>query len=89
MKRVQSQSTLLAALVASLSILTLCCVDSLGRVQTLPEGVPSQAAVLGAAGGIGQPLSLLLKLNPQVSALSCFDVAPFTPGAHHHACRCQ
>mmetsp|Transcript_24559 Transcript_24559/g.56641 ORF Transcript_24559/g.56641 Transcript_24559/m.56641 type:complete len:345 (+) Transcript_24559:82-1116(+) len=39
-----------------------------------------KAAVLGAAGGIGQPLSLLLKLNPQVSALSCFDVAPFTPG---------
>lgn len=39
-----------------------------------------KAAVLGAAGGIGQPLSLCLKLNPRVTALSCFDVAPFTPG---------
>jgi malate dehydrogenase len=39
-----------------------------------------KAAVLGAAGGIGQPLSLLLKLNPRVTTLSCYDVAPFTPG---------
>lgn len=31
-------------------------------------------AVLGASGGIGQPLSLLLKLNPKVSELSLFDV---------------
>jgi malate dehydrogenase len=36
--------------------------------------------VLGAAGGIGQPLSLLLKLNPKVTELSCFDLAPVTPG---------
>lgn len=26
-----------------------------------------KVAVLGAAGGIGQPLSLLLKLNPRVT----------------------
>jgi len=39
-----------------------------------------KVAVLGAAGGIGQPLSLLLKLNPKVTELSCFDVAPVTPG---------
>lgn len=39
-----------------------------------------KCAVLGAAGGIGQPLSLLLKINPRVTALSCYDVAPFTPG---------
>jgi malate dehydrogenase len=31
-------------------------------------------AVLGAAGGIGQPLSLLMKLNPRVSELSVYDV---------------
>jgi len=30
--------------------------------------------VLGAAGGIGQPLSLLLKLNPRVSKLSLYDI---------------
>jgi len=39
-----------------------------------------QVAVLGAAGGIGQPLSLLLKLNARVSKLHLYDVAPITPG---------
>ncbi|BGP20602.1 hypothetical protein JCM10213_007136 [Rhodosporidiobolus nylandii] len=34
----------------------------------------TRVAVLGAAGGIGQPLSLLLKLNPLVSHLSLFDI---------------
>ena len=38
-----------------------------------------KVAVLGAAGGIGQPLSLLLKLNPLVSHLSLFDIVN-TPG---------
>ena len=37
-------------------------------------------AVVGAAGGIGAPLSLLLKQNPLVSQLSIYDVAPVTPG---------
>lgn len=40
-----------------------------------------KVSVLGAAGGIGQPLSLLLKLQlPAGSDLSLYDVAPFTPG---------
>ncbi len=40
-----------------------------------------KVSVLGAAGGIGQPLSLLLKLQlPAGSELSLYDVAPFTPG---------
>ncbi|KAK8159675.1 malate dehydrogenase-like protein [Phyllosticta citrichinensis] len=34
----------------------------------------SKVAVLGAAGGIGQPLSLLLKLNPRVSSLALYDI---------------
>lgn len=33
-----------------------------------------KVTVLGAAGGIGQPLSLLLKLNEKVDELSLFDV---------------
>ncbi|CUM45408.1 uncharacterized protein AC631_02593 [Debaryomyces fabryi] len=33
-----------------------------------------KVTVCGAAGGIGQPLSLLLKLNQQVSELSLYDV---------------
>jgi malate dehydrogenase len=39
-----------------------------------------KVAVLGAAGGIGQPLALLMKLNPLVSSLSLYDIAG-TPGA--------
>ncbi|KAL7575813.1 hypothetical protein ACA910_003138 [Epithemia clementina (nom. ined.)] len=38
-----------------------------------------KVAVLGAAGGIGQPLSMLLKLSPHVDELSCYDIQG-TPG---------
>ncbi|KIY44927.1 malate dehydrogenase [Fistulina hepatica ATCC 64428] len=38
-----------------------------------------KAVVLGAAGGIGQPLSLLLKSNPAVTELGLFDIVN-TPG---------
>ncbi|RVX68074.1 hypothetical protein B0A52_08213 [Exophiala mesophila] len=38
-----------------------------------------KAVVLGAAGGIGQPLSLLLKISPLVDELGLFDVVN-TPG---------
>ena len=38
-----------------------------------------KVAVMGASGGIGQPLSLLLKLDPKVTELSLFDVVR-TPG---------
>ncbi|KAI8984897.1 malate dehydrogenase [Trametes punicea] len=34
----------------------------------------SKVAVLGAGGGIGQPLSLLLKLNHHVTELSLYDI---------------
>jgi len=34
----------------------------------------SKVAVLGASGGIGQPLSLLLKLNPRVTELALYDI---------------
>merc|ERR1711977_751201 len=34
----------------------------------------SKVTVLGAAGGIGQPLSLLLKLNPRVTDLALYDI---------------
>ncbi|KAH7100506.1 malate dehydrogenase [Auriculariales sp. MPI-PUGE-AT-0066] len=33
-----------------------------------------KAVVLGAAGGIGQPLALLLKINPLVTELGLFDI---------------
>jgi malate dehydrogenase len=34
----------------------------------------TKVAVLGAGGGIGQPLSLLLKADPLVSSLSLYDI---------------
>lgn len=37
-------------------------------------------AVLGAAGGIGQPLSLLLSTSPYVKRLSTYDVVPVVNG---------
>lgn len=40
-----------------------------------------KVAVLGAAGGIGQALALLLKTQlPSGSELSLYDIAPITPG---------
>ena len=40
-----------------------------------------KVAVLGAAGGIGQALALLLKNRlPAGSELSLYDIAPVTPG---------
>jgi len=39
----------------------------------------TKAVVLGAAGGIGQPLSLLLKANPLVTELGLYDIVN-TPG---------
>ncbi|KAK0236945.1 L-malate dehydrogenase [Armillaria nabsnona] len=38
-----------------------------------------KAVVLGAAGGIGQPLALLLKANPAITALGLYDIVN-TPG---------
>ena len=51
-------------------------------VRSFHSSAASQyrVAVVGAAGGIGQPLSLLLKQNPLVSELMLYDVAPVTPG---------
>lgn len=37
-----------------------------------------KVTILGAAGGIGQPLSLLVRLNPKVSELSLFDIVNAT-----------
>lgn len=43
-------------------------------------GAPGfKVAILGASGGIGQPLALLMKMNPLVSVLHLYDVVN-TPG---------
>ncbi|CAM8925166.1 unnamed protein product [Rhodiola kirilowii] len=38
-----------------------------------------KVAILGAAGGIGQPLAMLMKMNPLVSVLHLYDIVN-TPG---------
>lgn len=48
----------------------------------------SKVAVLGAAGGIGQPLSLLMKLNPRVSKLALYDIR-LAPGPFVRSLQCQ
>jgi len=61
-----------------------------------------KVSVLGAAGGIGQPLALLLKNSlPAGSQLALYDVNPMVPGVaadlshiptpaqvSGHSCRC-
>ncbi|KAM0754580.1 malate dehydrogenase, partial [Meredithblackwellia eburnea MCA 4105] len=44
------------------------------RAFSSSPSAASKVVVLGAAGGIGQPLSLLLKQNPLVTKLSLFDI---------------
>ncbi|KAG8896649.1 Malate dehydrogenase, cytoplasmic [Tulasnella sp. 408] len=45
-----------------------------GRMFSSSASRNTKVAVLGAAGGIGQPLSLLLKAEPLVSSLSLYDI---------------
>ncbi|KAF3788384.1 malate dehydrogenase [Nymphaea thermarum] len=52
---------------------------SASRCFSSASGPDRKVAVLGAAGGIGQPLALLMKLNPLVSSLALYDIAG-TPG---------
>jgi malate/lactate dehydrogenase len=40
----------------------------------------AKITVVGAAGGIGQPLSMLLKLNVPTDILALYDVSPAAPG---------
>lgn len=48
----------------------------------------TKVALLGASGGIGQPLSLLLKLNPLVSHLALYDIV-HTPGVAADISHCS
>lgn len=46
-------------------------------------------AILGAAGGVGQPLSLLVKMSPLVSALHLYDVADDVKGVAADLSQCN
>lgn len=45
-------------------------------------------ALLGASGGIGQPLSLLLKMNPLITQLALYDIV-HTPGVAADISHCS
>ncbi|KAJ7597415.1 malate dehydrogenase [Mycena floridula] len=47
---------------------------SSSRLFSSSAPAQTKVAVLGAGGGIGQPLSLLLRSNPLVSSLSLYDI---------------
>merc|ERR1711887_16870 len=53
---------------------------SVTRSLSASAALNKKVAVLGAAGGIGQPLALLLKCNTSVIGVNVYDVAPVTPG---------
>merc|ERR1712128_315782 len=45
-----------------------------GRQLSTSSANNTAVAVMGASGGIGQPLSMLLKLNPAVTKLNLYDI---------------
>jgi malate dehydrogenase len=62
---------------------------SSSTIRTLSQQTRGfKVAVLGASGGIGQPLSLLLKLDTKVTELSLFDVVR-TPGVAADISHCN
>jgi len=48
--------------------------SSQSRLFSSSAARQTKVAVLGAGGGIGQPLSLLLKTDPLVTSLSLYDI---------------
>jgi len=67
-------------------------VSSVCKNFSTTSSLDTKVAVLGAAGGIGQPLSLLLKHSQAISELSVFDIVN-TPGVaadlSHIETRCK
>ena len=54
----------------------MACSNKVEGMKHLPVKVPDElAGPVGAAGGIGQPLALLLKMQPYVSELALYDIA--------------
>merc|ERR1712096_528987 len=58
------------------------------RQFSTTTGRNKTVAVMGASGGIGQPLSMLLKLNPAVTKLNLYDIV-HTPGVASDLSHCE
>ena len=70
--------------VASATKMTARVASQVGRRHfSKTSATNAKVAVIGAAGGIGQPLSLLMKQSPYVDDLALFDVVntPVLPRA--------
>merc|ERR1712137_527198 len=63
-------------------------VSTLARQFSTTNVANRTVAVMGASGGIGQPLSLLLKLNPAVTKLNLYDIV-HTPGVAADLSHCE
>lgn len=61
---------------------------SAARSLSTSSSNSARVAVMGASGGIGQPLSLLLKLNPAVTRLNLYDIV-HTPGVAADLSHCE
>merc|ERR1712158_9112 len=60
----------------------------ISRIARIASRNAGNVAVLGANGGIGQPLSLLMKQNTQVKQLNLFDIVG-TPGVAADLSHCD
>merc|ERR1712029_982456 len=63
-------------------------VSTIGRQLSTSSVAHRNVAVMGASGGIGQPLSMLLKLNPAVTKLALYDIV-HTPGVAADLSHCE
>merc|ERR1712111_164895 len=63
-------------------------VSTIGRQLSTSSVAQRSVAVMGASGGIGQPLSMLLKLNPAVTKLALYDIV-HTPGVAADLSHCE
>merc|ERR1712213_216852 len=63
-------------------------VSTIGRQLSTSSVAQRSVAVMGASGGIGQPLSMLLKLNPAVTKLNLYDIV-HTPGVAADLSHCE
>lgn len=70
----------MASLLANTSVAAKAGAALRARAFSTTRQNAYKVAVLGAAGGIGQPLSLLMNQSPLVTELALFDVSPITPG---------
>lgn len=64
---------------AAKTLLRPATVAAAARSFTTTRATAAKVAVVGASGGIGQPLSMLLKLDPSVKELNLYDIV-HTPG---------